>query len=144
VYVKKSSLLLFLSCGQWMSICFIAIIFAAAVGGSSIAGATDFNLKLAEGLVCPDGSRLTYRLGELERIDEVPSEANPIGAPTYARSFSVQCVESGQVVVAAGDGLLITTLALLLSGYFLACFLPLLLVSVAVAAIIRASLKARN
>ena len=134
--MNNSKLLRFISCGRLAGLGFSALIFAATVGGMSFAVATEFNLQLVEGLVCPDESALTYNLGELETIDEFPSASNPIGTSTSARSFSLRCVDQGAVVT-SGNGLLIRTLTTILGGYFLACFIPLLFASSLVFWIIR-------
>lgn len=98
--------------------------FPVAVGGASFGVATQFNLNLVEGLVCPEGSEITYREGPLETSYEPPSTANPLGGETSGRSFWVQCVADRQVV-ASGNGILVRTLASILGAYFLACFPPL-------------------
>lgn len=115
------------SCGVLLPIGFLACLFAAAVGGTSFGVATQFNLDLVEGLVCPKGSELFYREGPLESYDVPPSPSNPTGGQESGRSFWVFCQNSGRVT-ASGDGLLIRTLAFMLGAYFLACFLPLFVV----------------
>ena len=134
--MRKSRILSIISCGRIIPIGFIALMFAAIVGGTSFAGGTEFNLRLVEGLVCPDNSTLTYRLGAYEETDEFPSASNPIGSSSSGRSFSVYCVESGEIV-GSGNSLLILTLATILGGYFLVCFLPLLFGSSLVLILIR-------
>lgn len=140
--MRASSILNLISCGSILPIAFIAVIFAAAVGGTSFAVATDFNLQLMEGLVCPDESHLTYRLGAYESVDDFPSASNPLGSTSSGRSFFVTC-QSGAEVVRSGNSLLVQTLLTLLGGYFLACFLPLLLGWIIVLAVIRRGFNTR-
>ena len=126
--MKARTLLNLVSCGRVVAIGFAALIFGAAVGGSSFAVATDFNLKLVEGLVCPSGSSLTYRLGSYESEWEFPSASNPIGSESGGRSMNLYCVANSEIV-ASGNGLLVRTVGTILAGYFLSCFIPLLVVS---------------
>lgn len=123
--MNSSSWFRWLSCGLLLPLSFVACLFAAAVGGGSFGIAPDFNLKLVEGLACPDGSQLTYRLGAEESFQTFPNETSPAGSETSGRSFFVRCVDETGELVAKGDGLLIRTLALILGSYFLACLLPL-------------------
>lgn len=141
--MRKSLILNFISCGRILPIGFIALIFAAAVGGTSFAGNPDFNLRLVEAFVCPDDSRLTYRLGEYSEIEEVPSASMPIGGTTGGRDIFAYCIQSGEVV-RSGNGLLGRALALILSGYFLACFIPLLLTSGLLFGILRRLVNKQN
>jgi hypothetical protein len=139
--MKTSSLLNLISCGRLLAIGFTALIFGAAVGGVSFAAATDFNLGLVEGLVCPDGSRLAYQLGAYESDYEFPSASNPIGSESGGRPMTVFCQADGEII-ASGNGLLVRTVGLILGGYFLACFIPLLIATSAVLVVIRRKLSA--
>lgn len=139
----RSILFRLTSCGGLLQIAFVALIFSAVVGGTSFAGATDFNLGLVEGFVCPGNSELAYRLGEYESEEDFPSATNPIGGTTGGRSFFVRCEQNGQVV-ASGDGLLLRTIATMLGGYFLACFIPLLIGSSLVLYLIRSRFQSRE
>jgi hypothetical protein len=112
------------SCGALVPIASVAFIFAAAIGGASFGVATQFNLNLVEGLVCPEGSDIVYREGPQETYYESPSPSNPTGGETSGRSFFVLCAADDQIV-ASGNGLLLRTLGSVLAVYFLACFLPL-------------------
>ncbi|TFH32296.1 MAG: hypothetical protein E4G99_12900 [Anaerolineales bacterium] len=139
--MKTTTLLRFISCGRLIPLGFGALIFAAVVGGTSMAGAPEFNLGLVEGIVCPGDSSLVYRLGESETSFEFPSASNPIGDSSSGRSFTVRCVRDGETL-ASGDRLLVGTLAAVLGSYFLACFLPLLVASSGLLWILKAKLKA--
>jgi hypothetical protein len=141
--LDKSTIFKSIGCGQLIPLACIALMFAAIVGGTSFAGATELNLRMVEQLVCPEGSMLSYRLGELETVEEFPSASSPIGGTTSGRSFSVRCVGNGEVL-ASGDGLLLRTLAAMLGGYFLACFIPLFIASSLTLYLIRAKLRSRN
>jgi hypothetical protein len=134
--MRASSILNLISCGSILPIAFIAVIFAAAVGGTSFAVATDFNLQLMEGLVCPDESQLTYRLGAYETVDDFPSASNPLGSTSSGRAFYASCVQDGEVL-RSGNGFVAQTLLTLLSVYFLVCFLPLLFLSGALFSLLR-------
>lgn len=138
--MDKSTLFRWISCGRLFQITFIALLFSAVVGGTSFAGATEFNLRLVEGIVCPGNSKLAYRLGAYESEQEFPSATNPIGGTTGGRSFFVHCEQNGRVI-SSGNGLLLRTIAAMLGGYFLACFIPLLLSSSILLQLIKARFR---
>jgi hypothetical protein len=118
----------FIGCGWLFSILVAALIFGAIFGGISFAAATEFNLKLVEKLVCPETSSITFRLGAYESDFEFPSASNPIGSESGGRPMTIYCLREGEIAD-SGNSLLVRTLALIFSGYFLACFLALLILS---------------
>ncbi len=141
--MKSSTILNVISCGRLLTIGFTALIFSAVIGGVSFATATNFNLDLVEGLVCPDGSTLAYQLGAYESDYEFPSASNPIGSESGGRSMTVSCMKAGETV-ASGNGLLVRTVGAILGGYFLVCFVPLLAGSSVLFWLIRWRLRSRN
>lgn len=141
--MRNPPILRLISCGRILPIGFIALLFAAIVGGTTFAADADFNLRLVEGLVCPADSTLTSRLGAYEEVDDFPSASNPLGSSSSGRAFFVYCVE-GDEVVRSGNGLLVMTLATMLGGYFLACFLPLLITSGIALTFVRRAMNKRR
>ena len=72
-----------------------------------------------------------------------PSASNPIGSDSGGRSMTLSCVNAGETVV-TGNGLLVRTVGAILGGYFLACFIPLLIASSALLWVVRRRLASEG
>ncbi len=103
---------------------FIALIFAAAIGGTSLASAPEFNFGLIESVVCPRGASIEYHEGTPTTSYVQPGPADPFGHWATETSFSVSCVSAGETLDDS-LGLQVRSLIAVFSIYFLVCFVPL-------------------
>lgn len=103
---------------------FIALITALPLGGTAFGLAPEAHLNLVAGLLCPSGSQVVFEEG-----GDVVTYSG--GTPSYGTAISVECEDANGVrtVVTpeAGFGPFLGAVGLVLGGYFLACFAPLLL-----------------
>jgi hypothetical protein len=106
------------------SVGFVALIFAAAIGGTSLASAPEFNFGLVESVVCPRGASIEYNEGAPTTSYVQPGPADPFGHWGTETPFSVSCVSAGETLDDS-LGLQVRALIAVFSIYFLACFVPL-------------------
>jgi len=93
---------------------FVALLFAA-LGTSTLGIAPEFNLRLIERVICPQGQKLEYR--EMGQFTYSDAEG------THKReNISMSCV-SADGTREEGKGTAV--IGTLLGMYFLICFLPL-------------------
>jgi hypothetical protein len=118
---------------------FVALVVALPIGGMMFGVAPEPHINLVAGLVCPPGTKVV-----LEEGGDVVTYSGD--GPSYGTAISVQCedAQGNRTIVTPeeGAGGFLGGIGLVLAGYFLACFVPLLVLGSLIGAFITHKLVA--
>ncbi len=112
---------------------FTALITMGAVAGVAIGIAPVAHFKLAGGLICPDGSEVSFEEG-----GEVVTYSG--GTPSYGTAVQIYCIDAAgaRTVLTADEGAagMLVAVGAILGAYFLGGFLLMFVPAVIVGAIL--------